>query len=359
MQWLLVAVVITAALAFGVRIVLARAVTRFEEQFERGTTFAAVTPYCAKLDHPEEGEWEEEDAVLELAEHLQAEGLALVGDFVTRPEGKCLRVFSDAARCVYAIIQQQFGQPLCLELLTPYADGRFVSFTDAAPGGLPDPPTHAVTYCPGATPAALLARFLQERPTEGMQATSSGEFAATYLRARRQAMAWMVERGGPTEDEIRRLIPSFPLHIALDMMVDMTRNQWQMAMSRYLQDEAHAQFIAAPSQPAAEWGPRGERLIVVHDRMGAPQLLDVISDAKDPTAFADEDAGDDMDDDFSYDEEDLEADEATLKRIQRLLGDCTPRQAFDQLNAALEPRQRLNKVGAIDRPVAADIYVRP
>src|SRR5262249_55630754 len=154
----------------------------------------------------------------------------------------------------------------------PYADSRFVSFTDGRPARWPDPPTHSVTCCPGVRPKELLARLLSERPAEGIQATPPDQFLMTYMRARTQAMLWMMERGGPTDAEIRKHLTEFPIEAAMQTMVSMTRNQWQSAMSAALQDQLRHQFVALFGEKDPNGEPWAERLVAVHDQMTAAEV---------------------------------------------------------------------------------------
>jgi hypothetical protein len=353
MMWFLAPIVILGVAAFSLWVAWQRFASRFQSQFEHLTATAATNPYCARVERADPDEWEYDAARFDqLTKHLQAEGFTRIGDFETQPEGKCLRAFADAARSVYAVIGQQFSQPVTLDLFTPYADGRFVSFSDALPTAWPDPPTQPVTRCPGVPVKELLARLLRERPTDGVSATRPEQFAAIYLQARQQAMAWMIERGGPTEAEIRRQLAGFPVAAALETMVNMTRGAWQTAMSTALEDQLRDRFVAQAGAAAAKWEPTAERLAVVHDRATAVDLLCLIDEAKEAQS-------DDEDFDDAWEEDELETDEAGVRRIQQMLTGSTPRQVFARLNQELTPPLRLTKIGELTEPLAADIYVRP
>lgn len=361
MTWFLVLALIVGVV-MGLRFAWHRFADRVGSQFERITTVAAVTPYCARLERVEEAEWDDERTVEAQTERLQAEGFELLGDFLTKPEGACLRVLSHAEHGVYAILQQLFSQPVAVELLTPYADGHFVSFTDRQLARWPDPPTHPVSCCPGARPKELLARLLRERPEGERQATPPERFAATYVRARQQAMAWMLERGGPTDAEIRAYLKEFPLEAAMEMVVSATRHQWRSALSAALQDRLRERFMAQAGETDARGQPWGERLVAVHDRLSADELTNLVDEAKEALETDDED----------WDAEDLDEEdaayEAALKRSQKLLGRNTPRQVFAQLNGELDQEIQLQKIGVVeiqlrkqgepDQLLVADMYLR-
>jgi hypothetical protein len=352
MTWILTTLVVLGVLALGGWLTVRRIGNRISAQFEQISSTAATTPYCARLEPMEEPEWEDEGAVRAIAAALKPEGFRRVGDFTTRPEGRCLRVLCDPGRSAYALIQEQYGQGLSLELLAPYADGRFVTFTNARTGW-PQPPAHAVTRCPGADAKGLLARFLRERPAEGLRPTPPEQFRDTYLRMRREAMGWMIERGGPTAEEIRQNLAGFPIRAVAEMTEEITRNQWQAAMTDALGDQLIGRFVAQAGPTAAAWQPVGDRLVAVHDRLGAPQLWNILEETKD-LLRADQEG--DWDDEG--DEEDL-LEGKELKRVLRLLDGSTPRQLFPRLNAELTPEQRLTKLGELTQPLPADVYLRP
>jgi hypothetical protein len=327
---------------------------RIGNQFDRVTTIAAVTPYCARLEPVARAEWADESTADALTHGLQTEGFELIGDFVTKPEGALLRALTLPARSVYAIIQQLHIQPVALELLTPYTDGRFVSFTDGQPARWPDPPAHTVTCDRGAGPKELVARLLRDRPAGDLEATAADQFVATYLRARRQAMAWMLQRGGPTDDEIRAYLTEFPVRAAMDVLMNLTRKQWQTALGAALQDQLREQYVALHGDADLEGKPHAGRLVFVHDGMTANELMDLIDEAEDDP---EDDADDDALDANSFDMENAVY-QAGLRRTERLLAGSTPRAVFPQLNGQLSPKLQLTKIGELEQPLAADVYLR-
>jgi hypothetical protein len=93
-----------------------------------------------------------------------------------------------------------------VDLVTLFEDGTSITVNDLKrASALDERPGHTKVRIDGATVEELHARLLAERPRKPMLRLTPADIPARFEKAYADEMAWRDARGGPTEDEIRRI----------------------------------------------------------------------------------------------------------------------------------------------------------
>lgn len=176
-------------------------------KFAQGLAADAGTPSSIHLEPEPSPEWRDAGAVRRHRAPLESAGFQDAGVFsVAEMPGILLHAFAHPAEGAYAVVYEHPQVGVWLDLVTRYADGTSVTFGNATRGGgLDSQLGHDKVREPGGDPAALLRRFLAERAPKPRVAVSAAEFVSCFEQAYADEMQWRNERGGPTEEEIRRV----------------------------------------------------------------------------------------------------------------------------------------------------------
>lgn len=301
----------------------------------------SIPPFRISLQRLPAVEWQRPDEAARLIEPLRQAGFAEVGSFAIQPGDIVLVALCRCGDSIYGVVYQHPKAGIWLDLITRYQDGtRFTYGTQR--DTLLDRAEHNVMRFHEALPAGeLLSRFLVERPSKPMESMSADDFVGHFEQAYADSMNWMMARGGPTEEEIRRQCERDGKECN-PVIVGTIRKVWSAAIEEFYNRQLKERFLADARPSAARWEQIRERLVFVHDRLSPQQVEDLCHQE-----FDEENEG--------------EADEAPShsRNTLALTDGKSPRAAFARWNAALERQRRYEKIGELGEPLGADVYLSP
>jgi hypothetical protein len=300
-------------------------------------------PLRIELHRVSKPNWTDRGQIEQLAGPLRAEGFADAGIFDAEPVvGLRLMALVHPRHEAYAVVYQQQGQGVWLDVVSEYADGRVVSYSTNEHAGLLDPPPFKTSKSlPEATATELLARFLSERPAGARRPVAAASFVESFETAWARECDWRAERGGVTEDEIRRLTSRDGAK-ADDESIARIRQHWQTAINCHYQEQLMEAFLASGQVTAHEWEQFRDRVLFLHDKQSWDEVIQLAS------------IGFDVDLDDEADRRRHDWDE-----IERLAAGLAPREAFQRINDRLPTDRRFQQIGQLTQPIPADVYVSP
>jgi hypothetical protein len=322
-QVLLVQLAIIAVMVVAIALLRRRAVRRFRESLEKG-----YPPPRIRLFRKEGLAWKNPGKLRATVASLETLGFEDAGEYeIEGRPGHRMKGMVKPSESISAQISEQPILGLYVSLFTRYQDGTRLTYSNISQRGIiPDRPGFERVRLAGLDPTHLYLRFVNERRQGPMRPMRADEFASDFESWYADLAEWLAARGGYTLEEINASRLRFGLRIAprfARMAVDIFSRKAAESLDWILRDH----FAAAHGLSAEERG----RLIVVHDRLGVDDGI---------ALFARE-AG--VDDVGSW--------------ADRLL--ASPRDVFARLNDRLPDPRRLVFLGALDEPVAADIYAQP
>jgi hypothetical protein len=211
-------------------------------------------------------------------------------------------------------------------------------------------------HLPGLGAKELLDRFLADRPQGEKRPSPPGEFADRLQHAYAEEMDWMAERGGPSEEEIRAVAGADGSEVAPET-VRLIQMGWRRHFNEFRAEQLRERLLATGGVSAAEWETIRERLVFVHDRLEADELLGYFGVA---VAEDDEEPEDEEQDAEAERDEEEEAELRREKELRAIAASgCPAREAFARMNAAMPAARQYKKHGEVDQPLPADVWLQP
>jgi hypothetical protein len=291
------------------------------------------------VSHPD---WTDLERIEEFASPLRTAGFVDVGMYDVVPAMSRLLVLLHPDEQLYAIVRQQPAHGVALDLMAPLAlETVWVYSTDPQRTVLDSPDFIVARSFPTLAAPILLARLLADLPEEPRQPVSRAAFPKFYEALWAREFAWRVERGGLTDEEIERATQS-SAGGEMDPS-EMLRLQWDGAVRDYYQDQLQDSLLATGRFTAQEWEKIRERVRFVHDKLGWEDLLCLC----------------DLSPVMADDEVDDSPEDRIAREAERIAAAFPPKIAFPRINDLLLPQNRFQKIGTVDAPLAADVYLAP
>lgn len=327
--------------------------SQFSESEDMGRIFDAMnlntvpTPPRVHLRRSEKIAWRDVEGVESFAAPMRAQGFENVGDFtMSEMPGVSMRVLYDPARRFYAAIYDYAPGGLCfVDLHARLANDGTLTVTNAPQGEeIEVHPSHRKIYLKGADAASLIERMNAELAGQETQASTPDAFVADFEKSYAQSMDYLLSRGGPTLEELRRGA-RLRGETVDEATLRATYAATQQRNAIMLEEVVREAFLEQSQLSAAHWEELRERLVIVHER----HSLDAVVSKYWQLRSLGED--DDEDDDVDYEERERE-----LKVVVQGL---PPREAFPRLMAMLPVDKRATLLGSVTKPVHADLYAEP
>ena len=303
------------------------------------------TPPRVHVRRSETIAWRDIQSVEEFAAPMRAEGFESVGDFIlSEMPGVSLRVLHDAKQTYYAAIYDYAPAGICfVDLHTRLRDGGTLTVTNAPQGEeIETHPSHRKIYLKGADAATLIERMNSELALENTATVNPESFASEFEKAYAESMDFLLARGGPTLDELRRgarlrgeTVDEATLHA--------TYNATQQRNALALEGIVRDNYLKQNQLSAARWEELRDRLIIVHERHSVEQIVEKYWQVQS--------LGEEDDEEIDY-----EARDAELRTAAQAL---PPRDAFVRLMETLPAHKRAEFVSNLTKPVQADLYAAP
>jgi hypothetical protein len=195
---------ILSLVAVLVLVVIARYLVR-----ALGKAAVAKLPDAIHLERVATPEWRDAGLVDALTQPLVAAGFVEAGVYrVVEMEGVQLRLLRLPDEGIRAnVIQHPAAETPSLELVSDFADGMQFEVSNVR-GTIESkqPPGVTRVRMPGASAAALLARFRAERPKKPAVPAPVEGAAAVFEQAYAKDAAWRKGKGAPTAKEVARFV---------------------------------------------------------------------------------------------------------------------------------------------------------
>jgi hypothetical protein len=299
----------------------------------------SIPPFRINLQRLPAVDWRQPDQADLSIEPLRQARFDEVGSFAMYPGDVSLAAFFRSSDSIYAVVYQHPKAGVWLDFITRYQDGSRITYCTRRDTLLDRAEHNVIRYFDGMPAQELLSRFLAERPNKPIAAMSADDFVGHFEGAYAETMDWMMARGGPTEEEIRRQCEQGGKECT-PVIVATIRKLWSAAIEAFYNKQLKERFLADVQPPAARWEEIRDRLVFVHDRLSPEQLEDLCEE--------------------DFDEE--EEEEGGMNLIDKRItsdGSKSPRAAFARWNTAAESGRRYEKIGELAEPLAADVYLSP
>lgn len=293
---------------------------------------AGGPPTRMRLRTASSSEWEREE-VQSNVETFDRLGYERVSAYETpdMPGLKLLPYVSQDQKAYALVYHQPGGLGVWCDIYTKYADGSSLTVTSAARGGeLQHRPGNEKAYLPGSSSEQLHEVHqakLQDKPVR--PATIEG-FAQDFQKTYEDEMAWRAGKGY-SEDEIRA-VAALDGENYSEEVFNLTKESLDAESASKLTEIMRRNYLKESGLSAADWEDQRDRLVIIHDKLSAS---DVVEEAA---------CWLDLDDDL-------------YERAEN--SDLPPRELMDWLNESQPSATRLQKVATLYDPVTTDIWLGP
>jgi hypothetical protein len=211
-------------------------------------------PFRIHLAPVEAVEWDAPQIVQGFVDSLTEAHYVDAGTFIVVPSNLRLTAFCHPQDSAYAIICEIPQVKVWMEFVSYYEDGSSVTYSNSQDTLLDRPEQKLVRFLEGFGAEELLRTFLRERPRKPLVRVSPQEFSEHFERAYAEGMDWRMARGGPTEEEVRRIAERKGQPYSPEA-VQAIRARWAVAIDLFRQMESADQLITGGS---SETGAQGE-----------------------------------------------------------------------------------------------------
>ena len=315
---------------------------------------SGIPPFRIHLDAKEGTEWNQADKVDQATTHFEGVGYRRIGDYDVREmEEVRIRAFSHDATGFFAVLYDHNAAGVFADVFRDFSDGTSVTISTAPETGM-DRPTHAPLFrieqdiCEEGGAQILHDRLAHEAIGREAYATRPEEFAHMFSEFYAQEMDWRIARGGVTRQEIERVAEVSGQPEPSDAQVEMIQGLWNCAICSFLDEEVQRIWLAESNLGAVEWESMRERITVVHEHLKGEDLADDLAWS---IVYAQTNGDDDFESEAAHNE--------ASGRLRPLFESRSVRDGFEQAMNELPEKSRYRRVGSVEEPWPADIWVAP
>jgi hypothetical protein len=301
---------------------------------------SGVPPFRIKLephDDDDEMEWFHNDDVQTQMQQFESSGFTPLGDYAVEGLPLQVRGFQHQDHNVYGVIYDHVAAGVWSDVVRRYEDESSWTVSSAKEHGMDAAPWHTPCFLPGQSVNELLSRLLESSPASGIQTTGADKFVSRFEAAYKREMNWRIERGGATEQEIRRVCERNGQDCTAEQ-VEQIQGLWKTAIGEFLSEQVLRLWRKESGVSSREYERIAPDLVVIHDRLTAAQVLS--------QGYCDLDEEEE-------DEEQLAAQVENWCRVE------TPTAAFLKLIVIRKTGERRNRLAQFDKPLKAEIWERP
>lgn len=321
-----------------------------------------VPPFRVTLEPANHREWAEKEKAAAICEELDGRGCTRIGRFTSVPPTILLEAWHLPEQSLFVTLYEHPVGGLWIEAGCEYEDDTLFSYSNGPNHRMGNPPWTTCEFRTGTPIGELLDAVIAERPDKPVRPTSAESFPARFEAAWSRDMDWRIERGGPSEEEIRATFESGlaqetdseeaatqALSVASQMdMVQQIRSLWRERINDLREVQLRESYIVASEVTALEWDRIRDRVIFIHDDLTAEDLAEHMEQ------YLYEGVG--PDEEFDYDDDQYEEVRGSLS--QQLESD-SPRTVFAESVARQATSKRHKKIGTTTDPVEADVWLAP
>lgn len=239
-------------------------------------------------------------------------------------------LYNTAQNCL-AELTELPGNELVCEITTRYDDGHYLVFSNRPDRGEETPKQFTTKYVPGTSVTDLFADAMQERPQAGITPVTEQSVAAFLEESYAHYMDVMLERRGPTQDELRAIGERKGVKIS-DRRIKQLQAIWRQQAGDAVDAFVLERFLKKPPEGVTVTDADRDRMICVHCLLSADAIRDFC--------------------------------------LQKVPADCLPANAEEQVDAVLNriasPRDAfakivefipcIKKLGAVYETIPTDVY---
>lgn len=302
--------------------------------------------------------WQNPDLVETVTLGFQQLGYQPCGDFEipemrpTMPNGEpspdpvLVRALHLRLLGTYAVIYAVPNFGILLDVFGDLTDGRSLTITSNKPSGLDRPDFARTVYLSAAQDQLLgLPREMHQRmlaESQGLEFVRHGadEFTQCFTGQYHRDMDWMIERGGQTVAELRRVAQNAGKPEPDESGIALVQDVWNTRVEEFLYEEVMQKLLKELS--ADQWEKVRDNLFLVYD----PKPIETLRDYLVDSWMTHEDS-----DDADNREARLRAKLAVMNHGFR------GRTAFAQGLEALPMDRRPHKLMEFAQPIPVEVYV--
>ena len=321
-----------------------------------------VPPFRVKLEPANHREWVEKEKAEAICEELDERGCTRIGRFTSVPPTVLLEAWHLPEHSLFVTLYEHPVGGLWIEAGCEFEDDTLFSYTNGPNHHMGNPPWTTHEFRTGTPARELLDAVIADRPDKAVRPTSAESFPSRFEAAWARDMDWRIERGGPSEEEIRASFESGlaretdseeetaqALSTANGMeMVEQIRSLWRERINELREVQLRESYIVASDVTALEWDRIRDRVVFIHDDLTAEDLAEHMEQYFYEGLTPDEE--------FDYDDDQYEEVRGSL--AQQLETD-SPRTVFAESVAGQATSNRHEKIGATTDPLEADVWLAP
>jgi hypothetical protein len=337
--FLVALVVLTAAIIFFLRWKVRKFLKNMIEAVGAQAS-SVVPPFRIKLEpraDDDETEWFHEEDVKTQMQQFESSGFTLLGDYDVEGLPLQIRGFQHQDHNVYGVIYDHAAAGVWSDVVRRYEDETSWTVTSAKEHGMDSAPWHTPCFMPGQSVNELLSKLLASSPVSGMQKAGADKFVSRFEAAYKREMNWRIERGGATEQEIRRVCEKNGQDCTAEH-VEQIQGLWKTAIGELLSEQLLRFWRKESGISSREYERIAPDLVVIHDRLTAEQVL--------TQGYCD------------FDEE-VDDEEQLAVQVKGWCQAETPTSAFSKLISIRNTGERWHRLAKLDKPLKAEIWERP
>ncbi|MEM8875655.1 MAG: hypothetical protein AAGD32_15525 [Planctomycetota bacterium] len=353
--------IVTAAVVFGLFLFLWLAVWYIKRKFKKlfGELGDALKGLAAGLGSTPQLRMNLEPAgdspahhpaeIAETTELLAARGYADAGRFL--PNGSpavVMHLFWNGERNLAAVAYDTQQNPPQIDVAASFEDGRYHFASNVSHDGHDKPPNYTYERQPDWTNEQLLDAADGIVPDDGRVIHAPDRLPQFIKDCYEAEMIWRANRGGYTDQEIRRSIEASGNEVTSQAM-EMSKAALNGALSGGIETELRENFLQGSELSAARWEKIEDRFALIHPMTNADDLARCLHDLYPEEEPEDEDDEDDTPDLWDRLQTEAEA----------MLANHSPVEAFMRLARQAPRFAELEHLGHIEDPVPAEAYALP
>jgi hypothetical protein len=188
---------------------------------------------------------------------------------------------------------------------------------------------------PQADATALIFKARAEAVARTPARETASDFAARFEKAYADEMDWRNSRGGPTLDEIKRIAAEKGMEVE-DEVLEAQFADTRARAIRDLEIALREKYLETSNLSAMEWEHKRQRIAFIHEKL-TPEMLET----------------------YVYEWELVDDEDEELEEPIFNSTNFAPQREFVTLNQKAPDGKRFEKIGELDHPVKADVYLAP
>jgi hypothetical protein len=268
----------------------------------------------------------------QLISEFQARGLEDIGSFgIKEISGLYIKAFFEPEMNAYAIAYDHPKIGAYSDICVYYAgEGSLVVSNSPLAGILDQRPGYDKIVKKEATVPQLFELLLKNKKNEPVRELSGNTFVKDFEDAYAEDIDWRLARGGPSDDEIRRIAATMDEPTSEEAITE-AKKHLKAITALQLTQVCIENYLNESGMTDQEWAKIGDRALIIHDRMEKEQAVEYLSEYADSKEV-----------DFEY----------LLDQVH-----MSPRDSFRHGNNKLSDSMKFKLLGMVKAPIEADIYI--